>query len=191
MSGGIHRIPSRPHEMTGMKGYRSCIAASGRLEEQLFDRGFLDSVIADSPPRHGLRDCTPRVRRQAMHPHRAAVKQQRPPRPQRVDQLLRTRRGEADKIDNCIRTQTSDARSKRSRLVLGPPIDLDATNGCPRRMLDIRLTLAATRSDDLMPRFDQSRNEKSADVTGRAYDDNSHAHNVHSRSASRLPPPAS
>jgi hypothetical protein len=94
--------------------------------------------------------------------------------PQRVHELLRAVRSKADEIHDCVRSERCYASAERPCGVLDCPVDLDATYRIPCRMAHVRLAVATAGNDYLVARIDKSRDEKCADVTGSADDDNSH-----------------
>ena len=75
MPGGIHRLPARSHQMTRVKNHGARMAPASFVEEKRLDRGLLDSIIAERVSRilfgRGHCRCAP------VHPHRAAMKEER------------------------------------------------------------------------------------------------------------------
>ncbi len=83
-----------------MQNHRTRDAAPSAVQQQLFDFGLENSIIAERVSRFvfGGRHC----RRAAVHPDCTAVEQERFAWPQCVHQLLRTRGSKANEINNCI-----------------------------------------------------------------------------------------
>src|SRR5207237_4316472 len=171
MPGRIHRLPPRTYQVAWMQNYRAADASPSAVEEKLFDRGLLDSVIAERMSR--ILFSRRSIGGAPMHPHRAAVKQQGATCLQRGYELLGAGRSKADEIDDCIRLERRDARAECPGGVLGRSVDVDALDGAPRGMRHIRLALSTAGDDYLVPRVDEPRDEERHDVTGPADDDNS------------------
>ena len=69
-----------------MQDYRARIAAPSGVEQELFDGGLLDSVIAERVPGHVF--SYGHTRRTPVHPHGAAMKQLREARGERAEALV-------------------------------------------------------------------------------------------------------
>jgi len=82
MSGGIDRLPSRSNEVAGMQNYRAGISTPSGVEQELFDRTFLDPIVAERMSRRVLSYSAAWFAHStafAVHPHRPAMKEHRLP----------------------------------------------------------------------------------------------------------------
>src|SRR2546423_12604895 len=75
MPSGIHRVPTRSDDVPWMENQRPRSSAAGSVMQKLFNRGFLDAVIAERMAGGIL--CDRDSGRTTMDPHRAAMDQQR------------------------------------------------------------------------------------------------------------------
>ena len=101
------------------------------------------------------------------------MQEQRVAFPQRVNEMLRTLQCEANQVDDDIRTESCNGVSESARGFLCGAVDRQPLYFSPRGMRLIGLTSPATRSDYLVSGRDEPRDQKGADVTGGADDDDS------------------
>ena len=165
--------PARPADVTGVQHHGRDAARPGLLVQQRLDLDLARAVLA--VPGAGLVLGHRHPQRRAVDPDGPAVHQQRARRAQRVDELLRRRRGEADQVDHHLRAQRRDPVAERSRRVLRVPVGGDRGHRIPLRAGAIRAAGTAADRDDLVAAVHQPGHEIRADVP-RGPDDNYPAH---------------
>ena len=109
--------------------------------------------------------------RAPVYPDGAAVHQQRPGRPEGVNQLLRRRRAETDHVYDDVGTQLGDPVAERPGRVLGLPVNRDPLDRPPFRRRPVRLALAPAQRQDLVSASDQALDKVGADVAGGSDDE--------------------
>jgi hypothetical protein len=103
--GGVDRHPTRSGDMTRMKD-RGRISCRSFGEEEPLDFRFEYSVLTERLARLGFRIRTSSGI--AVHPQRSAMDELRNLAAQRIDEVLRGRRREADEIDNDVGSEGGD-----------------------------------------------------------------------------------
>ena len=132
--------------------------------QQCLDRRLAHAVLAIRGTRLVLGDRHPRGR--AMYPDGAAVHQQRPGRPEGIDQLLRRRRSETEHVDDGVGTQLGDPVAEPPGRVLSLPIDRDPPDRPPFRRRPVRLAFAPAHCHDFVSGSHQAGDEVGTDVPG-------------------------
>ena len=119
VAGGGDDRPARTADVPRVQHHARYPARDRLPVQQRLDRHLARAVLAIGGTRLVLGDRHPRGR--AMDPDGAAVHQQRPGRPEGVDQLLRRRRGETDHVDDGVGTQARRSGRRTSRPRPRPP----------------------------------------------------------------------
>src|SRR4029079_8068456 len=100
-----HR-PAGPADVTGMQDHAGYATGTRFTMQQRLDGRLVDAVLTEAGARfvrrHGYASTA------SVHPDGPAVQQQRPRRPERVDEVLGGCGGEADQVNDCVRLKAGD-----------------------------------------------------------------------------------
>ncbi len=164
---GDHR-PAGPADVTRVQHHGGDSARQRLAVQQRLDLRLARAVVAVRGARLVLGDRHPQ--RGAVHPDRPAVQQQRAGRAQRLDELARRGRGEADQVDDHVGVQRRDPPAEGPRGVFGVPVHRDPGDPIPLRGRVVGVALAPAQGDHLVTAPHQPRHQVGADVPGCADD---------------------
>jgi hypothetical protein len=165
--------PAGPADVTGVQHDGGNAARQGLAVQQCLDLRLAGAVRAVGGAGLVLGDRHPQ--RRTVHPDCPAMHQQRAGRAQRLDELPRRGRGEADQVDHHVRAERRDPGPEGSRRILRLPVDCHPGDRAPVRARVIRIADAATKGGHIVAAAHQSRYQVTADVPGSS-DDNDAAH---------------
>jgi hypothetical protein len=137
-----------------------------------FDGSFLGAVFAKGASRLIFRRRN--LSAVTVYPDGAAVKEVLHAPPQRLDKLAVAGFGETNQVDYDVGLEIADSRRKCARLILALTIRNHLLDSFPCSIGQVGLALPSRDVDDLVPFFDQHRDEISADVPAASDDDDSH-----------------
>ena len=160
----------RTADVPGVEHHTRHSAGERLAVQQHLDRGFADPIVAVGSPRLCFGDWHPGGG--TVDPDGAAVDQQRPSGPQRLDELLRRLRREAQQVDNGIPGQRGDPLAEFPSAVLGVAINGDLLDRVPLRGRHVRIAGAAAERYDVMASPYQTRDEVAPDMASGADHDN-------------------
>ena len=111
--------PAGPADVTGMQDHAGYATGKRFTMQQRLDRRLVAAVLTEAGARFVLRHG--HASSPSVHPDGAAVQQQRTRRPERVDEVLGGCRGEADQVDDGVRSKVGD-----------PPTEVPAASSASR-----------------------------------------------------------
>ena len=152
-------VPGMQHDARHSAGDRLAV-------QQRLDRRLADAVLAVGGTRLVLGDRHPCGR--AVDPDGAAVHQQRPGRPQGVDELPRGLGREAEHVDDGVGSQRGDPLAEHPGRVLGLAIDDDPLDRRHSGADTYGLAFAPAERHDLVTGPYQARDQVAPDVPGGA-----------------------
>ena len=171
MSGRVKWTPAGTHDVPGMENRRSNHSLARWIEQPFFDRRLFYPVIAKRLAR--LRLCGRHDGAVSMHPDGSAMEEQHIAVLERLNQMLRTLRREANQIYDDFRPERCNAVSECAGGFFFGAVDSHSLYVSPRAVGLIGFACSAAHGDYFVSGGDKPRDQEGADMAGGADDDDS------------------